>query len=51
MRQTRFAFALPLHERSISVLRPGGAGFHGSPQCDPYGAAEDLKSPIYSWAE
>jgi hypothetical protein len=51
MRQTRFAFALPLHARGASVLRLSGTGLHGSPLCDSYGVAEDLKLPIYSWAE
>jgi hypothetical protein len=51
MRQTKFAITLPLHEKITSVLQLSGAGFPGSPQCDPYGVAEDLKLPIYSWAE
>jgi len=51
MRQTRFALTLQPHERNVSVLRQSGAGFHGSLQGDPYDVAEDLKSPIYSWAE
>jgi hypothetical protein len=51
MRQTRFAFTLRPHERSVPVLRQSGAGYCGSLQVDPYGVAEDLKLPIYSWAE
>jgi hypothetical protein len=51
MRQTRFVFTLPLHARGASVPRSSGAGLLGSPQCDSYGVAEDLKLPIYSWAE
>jgi len=51
MRQTRLAFTLRPHERSAPVLRQSEAGNCGSLQGDPYGVAEGLKSPIYSWAE